>query len=298
MSLTISQIYAVRFGAKLPLPKIVQDNIAKLRITPVTYKPVRAYARHTNRSSTNSDNWRKKVLVEYVRRVKEYDDKDYSDVFSILNKLSVSNLNKLSDDVTTILKKRDESFRLRIVTLLFNKAINEHAYSSLMSDFAFILTQAIPEVKEDIFVQVEMFPKLYDLTETITFPKNGEVDFDNKVIAWMKQKEKRRGCAKFMTQLFVRSLVMEDVIVQSLRTILFDLEETSCRPKTPQTEENTTHLVDFLFETARVLPASAKVPRTLILQTLTSILSQPRETLPSLSMRSRFKAEDTLKCVQ
>jgi len=56
--------------------------------------------------------------------------------------------------------------------------------------------------------------------------------------------------------------------------------------------------VDFLFESAKVLPKTALEIRKMISESLGNFLKIPRPDLPSLCMRSRFRAEDTLKCVQ
>ena len=298
MNPTVSQIYSVRFGTKLPLPKVVQDNIAKLRITPVTYKPYRPQQKMRPRVHALPENWREKALIDCVRRVKEYDDPEYSEIFGILNKIAPPTLTALSGEIVELLNRRDEAFRLRVVTLLFNKAINENVYASLMSDCALKLSQAVPEVREDLKIQIEMFPKLYNMTETIVFPTLGQPDFEDKVVEWTKQKDRRRGYAKFMTQLFVRSLIPEPVILQSIKHVVTDLNSTARQVKTEQTEENTTHLVDFLFESGKVLPKDAVAIRTFIRESLSEFLKVPRPELPCLCMRSRFKTEDALKCVQ
>ena len=299
MSLTITQVYEARFGPKLPLPKSVQDNIAKLRITPAVYKPVRPPPRHAPRHKpAMPENWREKVLVEYVRKVKEYDDPEYYEVFAILNKIAPPTLDALSTQIVGFINARDEQFRLRISMLLFNKAISESVFAGVMADCAVKLVENIPEVREDLHAQVEMFPKLYNMTETLVFPSMSEPGFDEKVIAWMKQKDKRRGYSKFLTQLFVRNLVTEKMIHTSLEQIIVDLNDTARQAKTPQTEENTTHLVDFLFESAKVLPKTALDIRKLISESLGVFLKVPRPELPSLCMRSRFRTEDTVKCVQ
>ena len=299
MSLTITQVYEARFGPKLPLPKSVQDNIAKLRITPAVYKPVRPPPRHAPRHKpAMPENWREKVLVEYVRKVKEYDDPEYYEVFAILNKIAPPTLDALSTQIVGFINARDEQFRLRISMLLFNKAISESVFAGVMADCAVKLVENIPEVREDLHAQVEMFPKLYNMTETLVFPSMSEPGFDEKVIAWMRQKDKRRGYSKFLTQLFVRNLVTEKMIHTSLEQIIVDLNDTARQAKTPQTEENTTHLVDFLFESAKVLPKTALDIRKLISESLGVFLKVPRPELPSLCMRSRFRTEDTVKCVQ
>jgi len=295
MSLTVAQVYGVRFAEKLSLPKIVQDNIAKLRITPVVFKPFRPPPRAPYRPK---ENWRENALVEAVRRVKERDDPEYDEVFSSLNKIAPRTLDKLSEKITLNIKKRDEIFRLRVTTLLFDMAISQSGYAVLMSDCAKKLATDIPEIQEDLVAQTEMFPKLYNMTDTLTYPSSEETGYADKVIEWMKLKNKRRGYAKFMTQLFVRELVSEQTVGECMTHVSADLAAMAKQPKTEQSEENTTQYVDFLFETAKMLPSNAKALRILMKTFIQSVLDIPRIELPSLNMRSRFKLEDAIKCVQ
>jgi hypothetical protein len=295
MSLTVAQVYGVRFAEKLSLPKIVQDNIAKLRITPVVFKPFRPPPRAAYRPK---ENWRENALVEAVRRVKERDDPEYDEVFSSLNKIAPRTLDKLSEKIVLNIKKRDEIFRLRVTTLLFDMAISQSGYAVLMSDCAKKLATDIPEIQDDLVAQTEMFPKLYNMTETLTYPSSEEAGYADKVVEWMKLKDKRRGYAKFMTQLFVRELVSEQTVGECMTHVSADLVAMAKQPKTEQSEENTTQYVDFLFETAKMLPSSAKALRILMKTFIQSVLDIPRIELPSLNMRSRFKLEDAMKCVQ
>lgn len=304
MSLTVQQIYSTRFCEKLALPKSVQDNIAKLRITPVSYKPVRPPPRHGTFKGHKQhepilpDNWRISSLSNYVSKIRSKDDPDYAEVFSIFNKLSISNLEKLVGDALTILKKRDHEFRLRVVTLMFNKAITENMFASVMADCAYKLVSVIPEVREDLDIQVSMFPQLYDMTTTITYPESSDKEFDQKVIEWMSQKTKRRGYSKFITQLYIRGLVTEKTMIDSLQLVVDELTHTAIQAKTQETEENVTQFADFLFESAKILPAGSSSLKSMIREKVGVILDMPRPNLPSLGMRSRFKLEDTLKCVQ
>jgi hypothetical protein len=297
MSLTVAQVYGVRFAEKLSLPKIVQDNIAKLRITPVAFKPYRPPARAPYRAKP-ADNWRENALVEAVRRVKERDDPEYDEVFGSLNKIAPRTLDKMSEKVIVNIKKRDEIFRLRVTTLLFDMAISQSGYAVLMADCAKKLVTEVPDIREDLLAQTEMFPKLYNMTETLTYPSSEEVGYADKVVEWMKLKDKRRGYAKFVTQLFVRELVEEKTVGECMTHVSSDLTGMAKQPKTEQSEENTTQYVDFLFETAKILPDTAKDLRVLMKTFIESVLAIPRPELPSLNMRSRFKIEDALKCVQ
>uniref|UniRef100_A0A6C0EU54 MIF4G domain-containing protein n=1 Tax=viral metagenome TaxID=1070528 RepID=A0A6C0EU54_9ZZZZ len=304
MSLTIAQVYSARFGLKLPIPRSVQDNIAKLRITPVAYKPFRPPPKHSSYRPRHdqpkhvNDNWREKILSTYVSRLKDKGDPDYFEVFAILNKMSGQNLKVLSEQAIEILQKRDQEFRLRVTALLFDKAISEHLFAGVLADCAVQLNSVFPEISEDFTIQAKMFTKLYDINTTLTYPSSTEPDFADKVVQWMSQKDKRRGYAKFLTQLFVRNLITEDIMISSIRDVITELEVTAKQQKCEQTEENTTQYVDFLYESSKVLPKEAKELKQLISTTLTPFLAIPRPELPNLCMRSRFRLEDTLKCVQ
>jgi len=300
MSLTISQVYSVRFGIRLPLPRGVQDNIAKLRITPVTYKPFRPASKATFRPRHEPilDNWRIKSLTSYVSKIKDKADPDYSEIMGIFNKLSLQKIDPLTNEAIAIMSKRDAEFRLRISALLFNKAITESMFASLMADCAVKLVLANPDVREDLLTQLDMFPKLYDTNDTLVYPTSTEVGYDDKVVLWMMQKNKRRGYAKFVTQLFVRDLVGEEFMSKTIHSVISDLQESAVQLKTEQTEENTTQYVDFLFESAKVLPKTARTLNARIKEDLLALMKIPRPELPSLCMRSRFRIEDILKCVQ
>ena len=301
MSLTVAHVYSVRFSPKLPLPDSVQDNIAKLRITAASYKPLKYQPKFHSKSHTKyestPENWRIKSLVGYVSKIKNKDDPDYSKIFEILNKVSPSNIDKLSQEAIEILKTRDHEFRLRISALLFDKAINESMFANVMSDFALKLNNVTSEVRDDLILQANMFPKLYDINITLTYPSSSEPDYTEKVIQWMKQKDKRRGYARFLTQLYIRNLVTDDIMKTALEQVVSEMNAMAKMSKTEQTEENTTQFVDFIFESSKLLPKDSCV-RGLIRDALTAVLSISRSDVPSLGMRSRFRLEDALKCVQ
>jgi hypothetical protein len=83
-----------------------------------------------------------------------------------------------------------------------------------------------------------------------------------------------------------------------MQKVLEDLQNTTVEPKSEQSEENVTQFADFIFEIAKLLKPSAIELRGLISTKLDEVLKRPRPELPSLNMRSRFKLEDAVKCVQ
>jgi hypothetical protein len=289
-------IYSVRFGSKIALPEAIQASIAKLRLVPAAYRPIRP--KNVYRKREDTENWRTKAIADCVRKVRETDDPQYDEMFSIFNKVAAQNLDALSQQAIGILKARDEQFRLRVTTLLFDKAIKGSAFAGIMADLAKRLNAVIPDVSEDLEVHVQMFGTLYDMSGTLTFPKSDESDFDNKVIAWAKQKDVRRGYARFLTHLYSRELVSGQALQESMQKVIVDLNDTLVQPKSDQTEENVTQFADFLFEIAKLLKPTAVELRGLIQSSVDTILKKVRTDLPSLNMRSRFKLEDTIKCVK
>jgi hypothetical protein len=87
-------------------------------------------------------------------------------------------------------------------------------------------------------------------------------------------------------------------MLTSLQDVTQELLVIAKQQKTEQAEENVTQYVDFLFESSKVLPPTSIVLKQLIQRAIQEILDIPRPDLPSLSMRSRFRLEDVLKCVQ
>ena len=288
-------LYSLRFAEKLLLPEIIRQNIAKLRLVPASYRPLR-FRKEIRKPE--SDNWREKVLVDVVRRIRETTDKEYDEIFGIFNIVTSVTLSKLSERAIEIMKSRDQEFRLRVTALLFDKSIKGSVYAAIMSDLAKNLNNQIPEVSDDLEAHVKMFGTLYDMNETLTFPSVEDSEFDNKVIAWSKQKDIRRGYSRFLTNLYIRNLVTGNILHESMNKVLLDLEDAIIQPKTEKMEENITQYADFLYEIAKLLPKTAVELRGLIQTRLDIILKRPRPELPSLNMRSRFKLEDTFKCVQ
>ena len=303
MVLTIDEVYSVRFGSKLSLPDSVQVNIAKLRITPVPYKPVRKFTRHTYRprnnetsSSSQADNWRQNVLEDMVRKVKVKDDVEYSEMFNIFNKISPGNIEKLAVDAIVIMQKRDEQFRLRITTLLFDRSITQPAFSAIMADCAFRLSEVIPGISEDLQSHVELFPKLYDMNQTVTFPEAGAEDYDNKIILWMKQKEKRRGYAKFMMELYGKNLIKEDTVKDALTQVVRELNETARQSSSEQTIENATQFIEFIFEVSKKVKGELKEQLKIAVEEIFKVSKEEfKTTYPSMNMKSKFRLEDALK---
>ena len=286
---SVSEMYALRSCLRLVLPNLVQENISNLRRTAMAFKPFNKAPRYPR--VKQEENWREKLLVEMVRKVKEREDPEYSEVFSIFNKIAKTNMEKLSTDVIVLILKRDDQFRLRVSTLLFDKAITNHSFASVMADCALKISQQIPEVIDDLSMQVSMFDTLYNMNDTIVYPAQTDPDCSKKIIEWTIQKEKRRGYAKFLTELNIRNLVSEECLQNGLEDVVREFIGLLELPKTPQTEENIHQCAVFLYETAKLIPKTSTTSRTFIRTAMTDILQH------SIGMKTKFKIQDALKLV-
>jgi len=298
MEITSALVYSLRFAEKDVLSELIQGNISKLRKTPVIYRPFRQVKHRVFRKAESDENWRETTIREIHRRIRETADPNYDEILGIFNKVSASTVAVLSKQAIDILKTQNEQFRLRVTTLLFDKAIKGSAYASVMADVAVELSKEFPEIKDDLSIQIKMFGTLYDMSETLMFPSSSDPDFANLVIAWSKQKDIRRGYSRFLTHIYIRNLISGEDIHSSMNKVLNDLESSVVQPKTEKMEEIITQYADFLFEIGKLLPKEAVELRGLIETRVGSILAKPRLDLPVLNMRSRFKLEDTQKCVR
>lgn len=277
----VSAIYTIR---GLPRPSLSDDilnTIAKLKIS---FKP--AFRRNVRPKRQEDDNWRNSALLNAVRKVREKDDPDYSDIVSNANKLSKSNYTKLMTDFLERIKKRDALFRLRVTTLLFDFGVKSTFFAPIMADAYKDIVAAHPDALQDLATQTAMFDTLYDTATIVVVPHSSDPGYDEAILAWTKQKEIKRGFAAFVAELYSRGLVPEETMSGFLKQVFDELRESVRTVKTPANEEHVDALVRFLFAVATKVSIRAGTKE---------ILSIPKTETPSLTMKSRFKLEDANK---
>lgn len=282
----IQAIYAVRNTPRPSVSEEVRDLISKLKIS---FKPAFRRPFHTHKRRANVEeqvNWRESALIDVVRKVREKDDADYDEINANINKLSKTTYSKLMTDILERLKKRDEMFRLRVTTLLFDRGIHQNFFATLMADAYAEIAKANPDALQDLMTQVSMFDKLYDTTNVTMIPASSDPTYEETVIAWTKQKEKKRGFAVYVAELYSRGLVPEEIMQGFVRTVCDDLKESARQPKNAPLEEHIDGLVRFLFAVAPKVPLATA---------LKEILAIPKPEMPSLNMKSKFKLEDAVK---
>jgi hypothetical protein len=284
--MNVASIYAAR---ALPRPSLSDDIvniIAKLKISfqvPFRRLPPGAHRPPPRREN---DNWRENNLADMVRKVKEKDDPDYSEIVSKINKLGKANYGVLMADFLERLKKRDDLFRFRVTTLLFDNGIKMNFFAPIMADAYAEIVKAYPDALQDLASQTSMFNKLYD-TENITLiPSSSDPGYDAAIIAWTKQKETKRGFAVYVAELYTRGLVPEETMAGFVTQVMDDLRDSIRSPKTPANEEHVDALVRFIFAVTTKVPMKTA---------LLGVLKTPKAETPSLNMKSRFRLEDAAK---
>ena len=279
----VSSIYAAR---ALPRPSLGDDILALISKLKISFKPAFRRTPHHRRPQASETNWREAALADAVRKVREKDDPDYDVISAAINKLSKSNYTKLMTDVLERLKKRDEAFRLRVTTLLFDRGVRQTFFATLMADAYKDIAAAHPEALQDLATQTAMFDKLYDTENVTVVPASSDPGYDEAILAWTKQKEIKRGFAVYVSELYSRGLVPEETMSGFLKTVLDELTTSIRSPKTNANEEHVDALARFL---------AAVAPKMAFKGALGAILLLPRAECPSLSMKSRFKLEDAAK---
>jgi hypothetical protein len=282
----VATLYAAR---ALPRPSLADDILSLIAKLKISFKPTfRRGPHHARRhvGAGSDPNWREAALVDAIRKVREKDDADYDEISAAINKLSKTNYTKLMTDVLARLHTRDEAFRLRVTTLLFDRGVRQTFFATMMADAYKDIAAAHPEALQDLATQTALFDKLYDMENVTLVPSSTDPGYGDAIIAWTKQKETKRGFAVYVSELYSRGLVPEETMMGFLRTIMEELATSIRIPKTSANEEHVDALVRFLFAVAGKMPLRALIA---------PVLAAPKAETPSLTMKSRFKLDDAAK---
>jgi hypothetical protein len=278
----VATIYSLRTAPRAPLSDAIQTIISKLKIS---FKPIfrRPFVKPRREEPAN---WRESALQVVFRKVREKDDPEYHEINACINKLTKQTYAKLIAQVLEKLEKQDEVFRLRVTTLLFDRGLSQNFYASIMADAYADIAKVYPEARGDLLTQVSMFDTLYDVGNVTVIPSSEDPGFNDAIIAWTKQKEKKRGFAVYVAELYSRGLIPEDTMASFVSQVLDDLKDSVKSPKTSAKEEHVDALIRFLFA------VKGKVPT--LKDAVKALIATPKTETPNLNMKSRFKLEDIL----
>lgn len=282
----VMTIYAVRNEPRNELDNSILDLISNLKIS--TRPPNKKPHNRRRQNREEPENWRDNVLMDIVRKVREKDDVDYEFVHNAINRITKELYNDITTKISEKIEARDDAFRLRVTTLLFDTSVRQPLsfFAPLLADLYQDIAREHPDALDDLKTQIAIFDTLYETSEGIVIPPSSDPGFDEAVRKWTKQKDLKRGFAIYISELYNRELIKEDTMMAMVNAVCADFKETIRLPKTPTTEQHAEALALFICATAK------KVPMKEYLETLLKI---PRPEVPSLNMKSRFKLEDAMK---
>jgi hypothetical protein len=282
----IATLYSARNLPRPSLSEEIANIIAKLKIS---FKP--SYPRRPRQprrqEADEQGDWRADALRDVVRKVREKDDPDYDEINSYINKLTKQTYTKMISEILLRIQKRDPMFRLRVTTLLFDRGIRQNFFAAIMADAYSDIIKVFPDASADLLTQVAKFDELYDTNKLVVVPGSDDAGYDEAIIAWTKLKETKRGFAVYVSELFARGLIPDDIMNTLMTHVFTDMRESLGAPKTAMKEEHVDALVRFVFAMASKMPD--------IKNAIRAILAVPKADAPCLNMKSRFKLEDALK---
>lgn len=297
--LSASIMYSFKNKHLLDLPAGVMAAISAMQVSPVApvfiRKPNTGGRKPIKKTAENDDNWRREFIAELKAKPRDKDDPDYEKIIGLINKVVSSTLIEKTKTIAETIANRadDHGFRMRVVNFVFDRGVSMPFYAKLLADMLVLLSNEIPAVHEDlqIYCSLDTFNKMFDQSKTIAFPDSSQPDFEDKVCAWNKQKELKRGFGVFAAELHTRKLIPDSLLHEAAGVVLSDLEENIRKPKNETISESVDQTVTFMVEMSKLFGKE-----TMLLSNKASeILKIPRPETTCLSMRSRFKLEDCVR---
>jgi len=303
--ITPEMIYAMRSTiTKLMITDAMRAIISDMQVLPVA--PVynrRPAAPRIRRgfsggaaasSAASEETWRRSAIVAIRRAPRVKDDADYERIIGLVNKVVASTVEDKAKTIHEIVKTRgdDPTFRIRILNFIFDRGVSMPFFAQVLADLIAALCKRLPEMVEDlaVYCSVDTFEAMFQ-EATIIFPKRddvSEVSYDDRVCAWNKQRELRRGFGILALELYSRDLVSEEMISGAISTATDDLEENVRRPKDAVVIERVDQSINFMGELVKFLGVRV------VKEKVDRILAIPKTDTPCLGMRSRFKLQDIL----
>lgn len=306
--ITPADIYSLRTTNLLDVPEQVMDMITSMQLAPVAqmfFKKI-GFKKGNDRGHrgvpTDKTSWRNDVVISMKRSEFKDGDVDYETIVGISNKVAASTLSTSVSTIIEILKKRsdDNVFRLRVVSFLFDRGVSMPFFSKLIANMFELINVQIPEIREDLqfSCSIDSFTKMFDQTTIVTHPDFADPEYEEKLCLWSKRKEIRRGFGMFVTELHIRGLVDEDIIVGAIKMAIDEVNEIIQKPAEKALIETVDQLITLLFETCKIINTryGKDHPTVILLKEYSrKITALSKTETPCMNMRSRFKLEDVQK---
>jgi hypothetical protein len=248
-------------------------------------------------AAETEETWRRSAIVAIRRAPRVKDDADYEKITGLVNKVVASTVEDKAKAIHEIVKTRadDPTFRIRILNFIFDRGVSMPFFAQVLADLIAALCKRLPEMVDDlaVYCSVDTFEAMFQ-EATIIFPKKSDllpegVTYEDKICAWNKQRELRRGFGLLALELYSRDLVSEEMISGAIATATEDLEDNVRRPKDAVVIERVDQSITFIGELVKFIGVRV------IKDKLVRLLAIPKADTPCLGMRSRFKLEDILR---
>ena len=285
-NMDVKTIYALR---DVPRKELSPETIETIRTLKITFNPTFRKPPTQNRVVNAPANWRANLIQNIAKTImNKDDDDDYRQIYSRINKMSKSTYTKLIGEVMEIIERRDEQFRFRVTTMLFDLGVRQGNFATLVADAYALMIKTYPDAKDDLNTQIKMFDTIYDVKNSvdIVIPVSTDPTFEKAILEWSLQMEKKRAFAFYINELFVRNLIEMETYQGFVNTALADLEISVKQPFTEVMENHIHSIAKFLLIAA---------PKVECREAIKVLLALPRDQTPSLKMKSRFALEDAAK---
>lgn len=305
--ITPTELYSLRNTTLLDVPANVLDIIASMQLAPVAqvfFKKM-GYKKPDKHHHTvvplDKQSWRNDVVTSMKKLEFKDGDVDYELIIGITNKVAGSTLSASVSTIIDILKKRNDNvFRLRVVSLLFDRGVSMPFFSKLIANMFELINVQITEIREDLqfSCSIDSFTNMFDQSKTVTHPNTTDPDYEDKLCIWSKKKEVRRGFGMFVTELHIRGLVDEDVILGAIKMATDELDDLLHKPTEKALVETVDQLVTLLYETCKIIITRYGKDHSLVKLLFAyskKTTAMPKADTPCMNMRSRFKLEDLQK---
>lgn len=304
--ITPTDIYSLRETNLMDVPPNVLDIISSMQLAPVAqviFKKVghKKWDKHHHAPPADKTSWRNEVVTSMKKLEFKDGDVDYETIVGITNKVAGSTLSASASTIVEILKKRNDNvFRLRVVTLMFDRGVSMPFFSKLVANMFELINAQVPEIREDLQFSCspDSFTKMFDQSKTVTHPDFADPEYEEKLCVWSKHKELRRGFGMFVTELHIRGLVDEDIIVGAIKMAIDELDEIILKPAEKALIETVDQLVTLLFETCKIIITRYGKEHPLVKMLVDyskKTVAVPKTDTTCMNMRSRFKLEDIQK---
>lgn len=216
-------------------------------------------------------------------------------ILNKLNKFSPANYDEVKEFLMEILGSGERDFLSDFMKLVFRKAAAEETFCPLYAKLLNELTTSYPFLLNEMH---QLYKKFLDI-----FQEVDETEETNMQELMQKNKEKkyRQGYAQFLAELFKLNIVETDPFVNTMNTIMAQINNLSVQPEKTMVLEEYAICTNIIFKALQERNNSTTSARAALvpfvkehLQPLTKLSAER----PSLTNRIRFTILNAIEYIE